>query len=78
MMTGNVLTQGVIDFRLIPAPLARLILEPRDNIRIQPQRKLLFDGPIKLASLRPRPILNLRDIAGVDILIRHIGESLQI
>src|SRR5580658_144565 len=70
----DVLPQCGIDAGLIPVALGP---EPMQEVRIEPKGDLFFDRPIEDAPPGPRPIRDLGDVAGVDLVIGQCGESIE-
>jgi hypothetical protein len=64
-MMRDILPQRIVDPRLVSLAVRRPVPEPGDQIRINPQRKLLFDGPEKQAAPRAAPIFLFRNAARV-------------
>jgi len=68
--------QNTVDAGLIAFPLWAMILKPINQIRIQAQRDLFFDGTVKQPALTPAPIRYLWNIIGINLLLWQGGQSL--
>src|SRR5579864_7575706 len=60
------LPQHVVDSCLISRTLP---LEPRQQVRVEPNADCLFDRPVELPDHSTTPVVDLRDIGGIDVLI---------
>jgi hypothetical protein len=65
----------VVDARLVTPPPG---LEPFQNVGIQPDRKLLFDGRPRHRRLPKERLAEVWDVGVIDIGIVHAVNSLQV
>src|SRR6266481_7476546 len=77
-MLLEVLAQGTVDIGLIALAVGPSRFEPLDHIGIDPQRDLPLDWPVQHAAARPRPIADLRHVAGIDLLLGQCGQHVQL
>src|SRR3546814_4674842 len=78
-MSGDVFAEGRVHARLITfAAAPALAFEPLDHIRVDPQCQAPLDRPKEPAALSAGPVRDLRDFAGVDRLLRHRGQRLDL
>src|SRR5208337_875231 len=66
------LPQHLVDSCLIPTALA---LEPRKYVRVEPDADRLLDRSVELPDHSITPVLDLRDIGGVDVLVAFLGKG---
>src|SRR3546814_20330368 len=78
-MSGDVFAEGRVHARLITfAAAPALAFEPLDHIRVDPQCQAPLDRPKGPAALSAGPVRDLRVFAGVDRLLRHSGQRLDV
>src|SRR5271166_3234059 len=68
-MLRNILAQDAVDFGLIAFSRFEIAAEPIDQVGVEPQRYLLFDGAKQGAASRAFPIALLGYVAGLDLII---------
>ena len=68
------LTERSVDVRLVSATATSMGLEPGYDVRVEPQRNLLFDRPVEDTAPGVGPVENLRGVGRVDPVV---GQSLQ-
>jgi hypothetical protein len=75
---NNILAQSVVDARLITLAIRDVRLKPVNQIGIEAQGKLLFDGAEEKAASRAAPIKLFWVVARVDLIVGHHGQSLKL
>ena len=70
-MRFHIITQSLIDARLIAFTIRCLAFEKFDNIRIKTKRQLLLDRTIERSAQGPAPVILFRNIACIDLVIRQ-------
>jgi len=60
------------------AVLRRLSAEIVNDIRIDPKGQPLLDGAVEFAPHSSRPVQDFRDVVGVDLVVRQVGDGLQL
>ena len=77
-MLRHIFTQGAIDACLIALAVRRMVLEPRDQVGVDPQRELLLDGPKKHAAPRTAPVADFRHVPRIDVVVWQRRQGLNL
>jgi hypothetical protein len=75
---NNILAESVVDASLITLAVRDVSLKPVDQIGIEAQGKLLFDGAEEKAASRAAPITLFWYVARIDLIVGHRGQSLKL
>ena len=67
--------QGAVDVGLVTAAALGASLEPCHEVRIEPQRDLLFDRTVEDTPPRVRPVKHLGNVARVDPVVGQFQEG---
>lgn len=70
----DVLAERPVYVRLVSATVTSMTFEPRDDVRVEPDRNLLLHRPVENPAPRVRPVEYLWSIRRVDLVV---VESLQ-
>ncbi len=63
------LTERSVDVRLVSVAVTSMGLEPGDDVRVEPQRNLLFDRPVEDTTPSVGPVENLRGFGCVNLIV---------
>ena len=71
----DVIAECPIDVCLVSATVTGMGLEPGDDVCVEPQRDLLFNGPVEDAAPGVRPVEDLRSVARVDLIVGQASNA---